>query len=223
MNIGETVMGKRWSVIRAAMDIRPMLGLLESGRFIRGVATVFFRTVAIAIGVVLVVFWFRSWPLIQDLGWRERIAFTLWQIAFPYASFMALQVLYRCIHADENRYGSDYVVTPLLARLTRAHGEMAFVFLGLMSVPAMLMTWMGGATIMRHVNWLETENIFFAGIATFLFAWSFALLALIGSRFIAECIFAFLSMAHDLSILRKKSFTIDSGTVAKDHSSDLSQ
>jgi hypothetical protein len=216
INFGTTVMAKRWSVIRAATDIRPTLGLLESGRFIRGIATLLFRTVAIVIGVVLAVFWFRSWPFIQNVEGSERIAFAIWQIAFPYAAFMALQVLYVCARDDESADDSEYVVLPLLARLTRAHGEMAFIFLALMSVPAMLMTWTGGATVIQHVEWLETEHVFYAGLATFFFAWLLGLLALLGARFMAECMFAFFSMAHDLSILRKKQFPVDSGTGTKD-------
>lgn len=209
------VTAKLWSAICMAMDIRPTLNLLESGRFIRGVAAVFFRIVAVAIGVVLAVLWFRSWPFIQDLGWWGRVAFVIWQMSFPYAVFMALQSLYVCARDDENQYDSDYVVAPLLARLTRAHGEMAFIFLALMSLPAMLMIWMGGAAVMQRVEWLEAKNVFFAGLATFLFAWGLGLLALICARFMAECMFAFFSMAHDLSQLRKTQIPMGFGTVAE--------
>jgi len=197
-------------------DIRPTLRILESGRFIRGVAAVFFRLVAIIIGVVLAVLWFRSWPVIQDLGWQGRVAFVIWQISFPYASFMALQALYVCTRDNGDGHDSEYVVAPLLARLTRTHGEMVFIFLALMSVPAMLLTWMGGATVMQHVEWLEVKNVFIAGLATFLFAWGLGLMALIGARFVAECIFAFFSMAHDLSLLRRKHLGTGSGTISKD-------
>lgn len=215
---GSTIKAKIWLVIRMIVDIRPILGLLESGRFIRGVAIVFFRTVAIVVALVLAVFWFRSWPFIQNLGWQGGVAFFIWQVSFPYAVFMTLQVLYFCARDDGDEYASEYVIAPLLAQLTRACGEMLFIFLALMSVPAMLMTWMGGATVMHHVEWLETENVFIVGLAILLFAWGLGLLALISARFIAECLFAFFSMAHDLSILRKKQFPMDSGTVVRDQS-----
>jgi hypothetical protein len=120
---------------------------------------------------------------------------------------MALQILYVCARGNEQD-DSDYVLAPLLARLTRALGEMTFIFLALMSVPVMLMTWISGAAIMRQVEWLEGGNVFFAGVAVLLVVWGVGLLALMGTRFMAECVFAFFSMADDLSVLRKKPNTL---------------
>jgi len=190
-------MEKIITFVKAAVNIHPVMEKLKSGEIIRNILSVFHRLLAAILGFVVVVVWFKLWPIIGNLGFMGKLAFLVWQIAFPYASFLALKVLY--IRAGEimEYPDSDYVVVPVVAMLMKTKGQMCLIFFGALSVPVMLMVWFAGGDM------FSMEDVFVNGILAFILAWVIGFMSLIAAQFCAEWTLAVFSIANDMSLLRR--------------------
>lgn len=191
-------------ILKKATNIQPLLDQFKSGRVLRRTLSVIYRIVAVLMGLALLWFWIRSWEFIGDLNFFGGLAFLIWQISFPYAAFLAIKVLYLRAREIKDSPDSDYVVVPVMAMLLKTNGEMIFIFLAVMSLPAMLLTWLGGSTVLYMLD-LDVGNIFFGGILVFLMSWVIGFSALIFAQFLAEWTLALFSIAGDVSILRRNS------------------
>lgn len=207
-------MDKYIEILSKATNIQPLLEHLKSGRVIRNTLSVLYRLVAVLLGLALVMIWFKSWRFMGALNFVGGVAFLIWQISFPYASFLAIKAFYLRAKEVSNYPDSDYVVAPVIAMLIKANGEMIFIFLGVMSVPAILLTWLGGQVITYYFDFLDVGNVFFAGIFAFLWLWAVGFAALIIAQLIAEWTLAIFSIANDVNVLRRSASSTQSAPVS---------
>ena len=207
-------MDKFIDIMKKATNIEPLLAQLRAGKVILTTLSIAYRVVAVVMGLALLVFWFQAWRFIGELNFFGGLAFLIWQVAFPYAVFLAIKTLYLRAREIRDYPDSDYVVVPVMAMLTKTNGEMLFIFLGAMSVPAMLLTWLGGSAVTYLVDFLDVGNIFFAGIFAFILSWVVGFLALVLTQLLAEWTLAIFSIANDVNVLRRNSVPIRPPSVA---------
>jgi len=208
-------MDKFIELLKKATNIQPLLARLKTGRVIKQALSILYRIVAVVMGLALFVFWFQTWRFIGELNFFGGLAFLIWQVSFPYAVFLAIKTLYLRAREIRDYPDSDYVMVPVIAMLTKTNGEMVFIFLAVMSIPAMLLTWLGGSTITYLVGFLDVGNIFFAGIFAFLMSWFFGFLVLILTQFLAEWTLALFSIANDINVLRRNSVSMEKQEVSE--------
>lgn len=208
-------MQKFMEFLAKATDIRPLLALFKTGRVIRNTLSVLYRIVAVLLGLLVFIFWAKSWEAIRYMNFFGGVAFLLWQLSFPYAAYLALKALYVRAREIKDFPDSDYVVVPVIAMLTKTNGEMIFIFLAVMSIPATLLTWLGGGFLAEHIPILGVGNVFFAGILAFILSWLVGFLALIVTQFLAEWTLALFSIANDVNVLRRNTPPIRSQAVSE--------
>jgi hypothetical protein len=196
-------MQKFLEILKSATDIQPILDRLRSGRIILTVLSILYRVVAVIIGIALIVVWFATWQLIGEMNFFGGVALLIWQVFFPYASFLVAKVLYLRAREIKDYPDSDYVVVPVMAMVTKTNGEMILTFLAVMSVPAMLITWFSGGAMPVLSDFEDLGNAFFGGIAAFLLCWAIGFLMLVLTQLLAEWTLAIFSIANDTNILRR--------------------
>jgi len=200
-------MDKVINILKQATNIAPLLAQLQAGRVIRNTLSIGYRILAVVMGLALLSFWVQAWRLLGELKFFGGLAFLIWQVAFPYAAFLAIKTLYLRAREIREYPDSDYIVVPVVAMLTKTSGEMIFIFLGVMSIPAMLLTWLGGGVVNyllgMDLGFLGAGNIFFAGIFAFIMSWVVCFLALVLTQLLAEWTLALFSIANDVNILRR--------------------
>lgn len=201
-------------IMKKATNIAPLLAQLRAGKVILTTLSIAYRVIAVLTGLVLALFWLRAWSFIEGTNIFGGLGFIVWQIAFIYAAFLAIKTLYLRAREIRDYPASDYVVVPVIAMLTKTNGEMIFIFLGAMSVPAMLLTWLGGSVVTHLAGFLDVGNIFFAGIFAFILSWVVGFLALVITQLIAEWTLAIFSIANDVNVLRRNSLPIRPTSVA---------
>ena len=198
-------------------DVKPLLQLFHSGKFIRLTFSVFIQIIVVVSGLFALGFWFNLWRFITELRFLGGIALLIFQVFFPYAVFLSLKTLFLRANEIENYPDSDYIVVPIIAMLTKTYGEMMFIFYGIMSIPFMLMTWTTGGNFVRNYGVffpnLGVRNIFLLGLLAFLVCWVIAYLTLIFTKFLAEWIQALFSIANDIGALRRNSFSMGKESV----------
>jgi hypothetical protein len=196
-------------ICKKVTDIQPLLALFKSGRFIRNTLSIAYQIIAVLLGLALFVFWFRFWGIIGHLKFFGGLGVLIWQLAFPYAAFLAVKTLYLRAKDITSLPDSDYVVVPVIAMLTKTGGEMLFIFLAIMSLPATLLAWLGGSSIAYYVDFIPSGSVFFAGIYAFLLSWIIGFFALVLTQFFAEWTLALFSIANDVNLLRRNAIPQD--------------
>ena len=168
--------------------------------------------------VVLFIFWILSWRFINHFNFFGGLGYLIWQLVFLYASVIVTKSFFLRMAAIVDQPESDYIITPIIAHVMIAIGEMVFIFLALMSVPAMLAVWFGGRSLfhggsllgymLSSFSLVGGSNVFLAGIIVFVMFWIIGFLTLISFRLITEIALALVSIAKDASIIRTKTTTI---------------
>ncbi len=196
-------MEKAIAILKTATNIQPILDKLRSGRIMLQLLSILYRIIAVILGVSLLAFWVVTWGVIGELNFFGGLALLVWQVFFPYASFLVAKVLYVRAREISDYPDSDYVVVPVLAMLTRTNGEMALAFFAVMSVPAMILTWFAGGAVDFLGAFDGVGNAFFGGIVAFFTFWAIGFFALILMQLLAEWTLAIFSIANDANILRR--------------------
>jgi phosphoglycerol transferase MdoB-like AlkP superfamily enzyme len=191
------------NALKKATNLQPLLDFSRSGRMIRRTLSLAFRGFALLIGLVLLLGWIREWALIKDLKFLSGVVFLIWQVVFLYAAFLALKVLYMRAASIEEAPESDYVVGPIMATLTKTAGEMVFIYLAVMSVPAMLLTWAGLDATTQVMTCRLVRNTFMAGLGVLVMNWVVGFLALLLTQLAAEWTLAVFSIAGDVNLIRR--------------------
>ena len=191
-------MEKYITLLKKALNIQPLMDKLKSGQIIRQILSVFYRFVAVVLGLALLWLWLRMWRGMNDVNFLGKLALLIWQAAFLYASILVVKILYVRAAEIMDYPDSDYVVVPVIAMLMKTKGQMMLVFFGIISVPAMLMVWFGSGALCP-----DSGNAFVSGIVIFILSWMIGFLSLIVAQFCAEWTLAVFSIASDMSILRR--------------------
>jgi len=180
-------------------NIRCVLDSLNKGGIIRQVFGRFVQFYSVIAGIALLVFWVRTFSALEYMEFFQGVALIIWQLFFPVAVFLCLKAVF-LRGADITKLpDSEFVISPIIALFITLHGEIAFIFLGVMSIPATLLVWLSASFIIP----VDTGDGFWAGIVTFVVAWILGFLIYCIARWIREWTMAIFSIAHNVDIIRQ--------------------
>jgi hypothetical protein len=193
-------------------NIQPITDALQSGKTIQKTISIVLRVFSVLFGLVLLVVWIVNWRFINQFNFFGGLGYLIWQIVFLYAGIVITKIFFQRSQGIVDLPESEYIITPILAVMMVTIGEVVFLFLALMSVPAMLTVWFAGRSLfhgassismmLSALNVFGPGNIFLAGIGVFITSWVVGFLTLVGFRLITEATLAVVSIAKDASILR---------------------
>jgi len=196
-------MEKFMDYIKKSLNVRPSINALNDGSIIRKIIGTILQVLAFVLGIIIIVYWFKMWPFINELSFISGLGFVIWQFGVFYASLLSLKVLYLRGSDMKKHPDSDYVIVPIIAESLKIYGEMLFFFLAAISLPTALLIWFGGQTIINKFQVIDMGSIFLSGITTFFTIILFSISSIIVTRFLSEWIFVFFSIADDLNIMRR--------------------
>jgi hypothetical protein len=193
-------------------NIEPVVDKLNSAKTIQKTLSIILQIFAVVIGLWLLYIWFISWQLLNQFDFFGGLGVLVWQLAFLYVGFFITKILFQRAKEINNLPKSEYIITPIIALMMVTYGEVIFIFMAMMSVPAMLTVWLTGSSLFRGfgfvgevlsaTNVINTGNIFLAGIGVFVMSWVTGFLTLVLTRLFTETVLALVSIAKDASILR---------------------
>ena len=180
-------------------NIRPILDALSEGKVIKQVFGTFFRVYSVIIGLILLYTWIKTFALLEYASFTQLCAILLWQLFFPIASYLCLKAIFLRGNDISKLSNSEFIISPIIATLITLHGEVALIFLGIMSVPATLLTWFSA----RFIIPIETGDGFLAGIVVFVGAWVIGFLIYCITRWIREWTMAIFSIAQNVDLIEQ--------------------
>jgi hypothetical protein len=195
-------------------DIKPVLDFLQSPKSLQKAISIILRIFAGLFGVMLFIIWIASWRFINEFQFFGGLGYLIWQLAFLYAGIVVTKILFQRYAAIVDQPESEYIITPIIALIMVTFGEVFFIFLAIMSVPAMLTIWLAGTSLgygtgsigmfLSLMPFISAGNIFLAGIYALILSWVIGFLTLIFARLLTETTLALVSIAKDASILRNQ-------------------
>lgn len=181
-------------------NIRLVLDSLNNGGIIRGVFGNAVKIYAVLIGIVFLGWWLRTFTILGDISFLGGIALLIWQLFFPVAGFLCLKAIFLRGSDIKNMPDSEFIISPIIALFITLHGEIAFIFLGVMSIPATLLFWLGASSVLP-VDLLGDG--FIGGIVVFVASWVAGFCIYCISRFIREWTMALFSIARNVDIIKQ--------------------
>ena len=195
-------------------NVKPVLEFLQSSKSIQKTISIILRVFTALFGLVLFIVWIVSWRYINHFKFFGGLGYLIWQLAFLYAGIITIKILYQRFTEIVDLPKSEYVITPIISRVMVTFGEVFFIFLAVMSVPAMLAIWLAGSSLsfgmgsiglfLSVVGFVDPGSIFLAGITVLIMSWVIGFLVLIFARLTTETVLALVSIAKDASIIRTK-------------------
>jgi hypothetical protein len=195
-------------------NVNQVLEFLGSGKSIQKTISIILRVFTVLFGIVLFIVWIVSWRYINHFRFFGGLGYLIWQLAYLYAGIIIIRILYQRFTEIVDLPESEYIITPIIARVMVTSGEVFFIFLAIMSVPAMLAIWLAGTSLsygtgsiglfLSIVDLVSPGSIFLAGIAVLIMSWVIGFFVLILARLITETVLALVSIAKDASIIRTK-------------------
>ena len=193
-------------------NIKGILEILQSPKSIQKAISIILRIFAVLFGIMLFIVWIASWRFINEFNFFGGVGYLIWQLAYLYAGIIITKILYQRFSELEDLPESEYIITPIIAKVMVTAGEVTFIFLAVMSVPAMLAIWLAGSSlfygagsiglVLSMLSVVSPGSIFMAGILALILFWAVGFMTLIISRLITETVLALVSIAKDASILR---------------------
>ncbi|HDD55463.1 MAG TPA: hypothetical protein ENG59_04405 [Chloroflexi bacterium] len=206
------IVGKIVAFFNKYTNVKPVVEVLQSAKSIQKAISIILRIFSIIFGIALFIVWIVSWRYINQFKFFGGVGYLIWQLAFLYAGIMVTKILYQRFAGIVDLPESEYVITPIIALMTVTFGEVFFIFLAIMSAPAMLDIWLAGSSlsfgsgtvglVLPFLAFVNPGNIFLAGIGALIMFWVIGFLVLILSRLLTETVLALVSIANDASILR---------------------
>ncbi|MFO8037710.1 MAG: hypothetical protein R6U57_13895 [Anaerolineales bacterium] len=194
-------------------NTQPVLDILKSPKAFQKVISIILRIFTVVFGLILFVLWIRSWRFINQFKFFGGLGYLIWQLFFIFAAVYIIKIMYQRFVEITDLPESDYIITPIIALLLVTFGEVVFIFLAIMSVPAMLAVWLAGTSlyytggtlgmILSSMNAVNPQNIFLAGISVFVTSWVVGFLILIFARLFVETTLALVTIAKEASTLRR--------------------
>lgn len=193
-------------------NIKPVLEFLQSAKSIQKSISIILRVFSVLFGVLLLIFWIISWRYINHFRFFGGLGYLIWQLAYLYAGIITIRILYQRFAEIVDLPESEYVITPIIAQVMVTIGEVFFIFLAIMSVPAMLAIWLAGPSLsyatgsiglfLSIFSYFYSGGFFLAGITVLIMSWVIGFLGLIFARLVTETVLALVSIAKDASIMR---------------------
>jgi hypothetical protein len=199
-------------------NVKPILEFLQSAKSLQKTISIILRVFTVLFAIMLFIVWIISWRFINYFQFFGGLGYFIWQLAYLYAGIVITKILYQRFTEIVDLPKSEYIITPIIAQVIVTVGEVFFIFLAVMSVPAMLAIWLGGTSLsygmgsigsfLSLVDILNPGGIFMAGISVFIMSWVIGFLILVFARLTTETVLALVSIAKDASIIRTKTTTI---------------
>lgn len=193
-------------------NIKGILEMLQSPKSIQKAISIILRVFAVLFGLGLFIVWIVSWRFINEFNFFGGVGYLIWQLAYLYAGIIVTKILYQRFAELVDLPESEYIITPIIAKVMVTAGEVFFIFLAVMSVPAMLAIWLAGSSlfygagsigiVLSMLSLVSPGNIFMAGVFALILFWAVGFSVLIFSRLVTETVLALVSIAKDASILR---------------------
>ena len=207
------IVKKITSIYSKYTNTQPVLDTLKSGKSIQKAISILLRILSVIFGISLFVTWFLSWRFINQFNFFGGLGYLIWQLFFIFAGVFVTKILYQRAVEITELPESDYIITPIIALALVTFGEVVFIFLAIMSIPAMLTIWFAGSSllysapgslgmILSFLDVINPQNIFFAGISVLVMSWVIGFLTLILTRLFTETVLALVSIAKDASAIR---------------------
>lgn len=207
------IVKKITSIYSKYTNTQPVLDTLKSGKSIQKAISIVLRIFAVIFGIALFVSWILSWRFINQFNFFGGLGYLVWQLFFIFAGVFVTKILYQRAVEITELPESDYIITPIIALALVTFGEVVFIFLAIMSVPAMIAIWFAGTSllyfapgslgmVLSFLDVINPQNIFLAGISVLVMAWVIGFLTLILTRLFTETVLALVSIAKDASAIR---------------------
>ncbi len=181
-------------------SLRPVLARFADGGLFRTVIGNVVRVAAVLLVLGGLALWAGVWSLIGDAKFFAGLGLVIFQIVALVALVAVGHVVF-VRGTDITRLPeTEFPLAPIFATLVRLQGEVAIVFFGVLSVPAMLLMWFGASHLAGQIPMVPgmAGGGFLAGIGIFLIFWAYGFLALIVTYFLAELITVLFAMAADM-------------------------
>ena len=185
-------------------NVRLFLNALTNGSLIRQALGRVVQLYSLYLGYSFIKIWWQSFQAFGDLNFLGGLALIIWQLTSLVAVFLCLKVVFLRGSDIVELPDSDYTVTPIVAAILTMHGEIAFLFLGIMSIPAMLAVWFGLVEASYPIlTYTIIGEGFLAGIKTFFGFIIAGFLSYCLTRYIREWTIAIFSIADNVSAIHK--------------------
>lgn len=185
------------------LSARPFIDAFTQGEPSRKLMAMFVKAFAALAGLGGAILWFAAWELIWPLGPWAAMAFTFSQIVMVAAVVKVVQIIYLRGEAIARVPDDALATVSILSLLCRLPGEVAMIFFAVFSLPAMLLTWSGAASVVSAFGVPAASGPAFAsGLLAFVTCWVMGVGALAASYVVAESLAALRSMALDLRAMR---------------------
>ena len=187
------------------MGVESMLDSFNKGPTLRCAISFLVQIASVLLALSLLIDWVRMWKAIQHMTFVEGLGYAIWLLTFLAAGFLALKVMFSRGGSIREMPESEYVVTPVVGLLMAMLGEMAFVFLGVISVAAMIARWCGTEGTELPLYWLTRgNNAFVDGLFLFVACWLNGFFALVVGRWLREMTLVVVQIAQDVRAIRGK-------------------
>lgn len=207
------IVKKITSIYSKYTNTQPVLDTLKSGKSIQKAISIVLRIFAVIFGIALFVSWILSWQFLNQFNFFGGLGYLVWQLFFIFAGVFVTKILYQRAVEITELPESDYIITPIIALALVTFGEVVFIFLAIMSVPAMIAIWFAGTSllyfapgslgmVLSFLDVINPQNIFLAGISVLVMSWVIGFLTLILTRLFTETVLALVSIAKDASAIR---------------------
>jgi len=191
-------------ILKKATDIEPILESLSRGAIVRNVIGRFVQCCSVVLGLVLLVFWGTSFATLRYISFLAGLGVLIWQVFFVYASYLCLKTIFLRGKQICNIPDSAFTIAPIVATFMTLVGETTFIFLAVMSLPAMLMAWLAGS-VARGFTPLPIGGGFLAGPVAFILFWIIGFLSYVVARWLQEWTLAIFSIAQNVDLMRRRS------------------
>lgn len=181
------------------INVRALLDSLADGSTIRHTFGTLLKAYAIISGLILFYAWCQLFQLLNVLTFTQGIVLLIWQIFFFFASFICLKAVFLRGSDISQLPDSDFIITPIISIIITLHGEIIFIFLGMMSLPAALVVWFSVNFVFPIENVGQEKGAF----VTFLGCWVVGFLLYCITRFIREWVMAIFSIANNVDLIRR--------------------
>ena len=188
-------------------NVRVFLDALNNGGIIRQAFGRFVQLYSVIIGYFFIKTWAGLFSWLEYLNFLQGFAAIIWQLFSLVAVLLCLKVIFLRGSDIVKLPDSDYTVSKILALFITMHGEVAFLFLGIMSVPATILVWLAGSSGMVPVPF---GTGFLGGIYTFAGFLIIGFLTYCATRWIRESLIAIFSIAHNVDLIKRDKINGDS-------------
>jgi len=192
----------KFELFKKYTNVRLVLESLSNGETIRKVFGRCVQAYSIISGCALLYVWIRIFEALNYMSFKQGITLLIWQAFFPIAAFMCLKAIFLRGSDILRLPNSEYVIAPIIAIFITLHGEVAFIFLGIMSIPAAFLVWFSASFIIPFP--VEFGDGLKSGVFAFVSFWVAGFFIYCVTRLIREWTMAIFSIANNVDLLRRE-------------------